>query len=316
MSRDQKIKIAMVICAVIVLCAVIITSTGWFSSSGIGGYANAEKYTAGATELKEGIKNLNVNWTSGKVIIAYHAENTVALQETAKRSLSEDEQMHWWLDGDTLRVQYAKAGIRWNMPEKTLTITLPEGMELDKAGIQTTSGDMEIPSLKAEKLELGSTSGSIDAAAEAEKIAAASTSGDVKIRLTSDADSISLGSTSGSLSLEAGTLKSISAGSTSGGISITVKECKDVSAGSTSGNIQVSLGSFEKLAAGATSGSITAKLPGEPGFTVKVDQTSGSFSSDLALTKNGNTYTCGDGSAKAEIGTTSGSIRIEAAEAK
>ena len=111
MNRDQKIKIAMIICAVIVLCAVIITSTGIFGSAGIGTYANADKYTAGGTEITDRVRNLDVNWTSGKVILAYHAEETVTLEESAKRSLPDDEQMHWWLDGNTLHVQYAKAGI-------------------------------------------------------------------------------------------------------------------------------------------------------------------------------------------------------------
>ena len=142
MSRDQKIKIAMVICAVIVLCAVIITSTGMFNGTGIGGYANADKYTAGPAEVTGRVKKLEVNWTSGKVIVAYHAENMVLLEESAKRELSENEKMRWWLDGETLRVQFAASGTHWNMPEKKLTITLPEGTAFENASIQTTSADV------------------------------------------------------------------------------------------------------------------------------------------------------------------------------
>ena len=316
MSRDQKIKIAMVICAVIVLCAVIITSTGMFNGTGIGGYANADKYTAGPAEVTGEVKNLEVNWTSGKVTVAYHAGNTVLLEESAKRDLSENEKMRWWLDGDTLRVQFAASGTHWNMPEKALTITLPEGTAFEKASIQTTSADVEIPALKAEKLELGSTSGSISASAEAKDASLGSTSGDVKVVFTGDTDSIKAGSTSGSIGIEAGTVKKIEAGSTSGGIGITAAECEETKAGSTSGNIYVTLGKLEKLSASATSGSVTAKLPAEPGFTLNADMTSGSFSSELALTKDGKQYVCGDGSGKVSIGTTSGNIRIEPYEEK
>ena len=67
---------------------------------------------------------------------------------------------------------------------------------------------------------------------------------------------------------------------------------------------------FRDLKIGSTSGTVTVKLPAEPGFTCRAGTTSGSFSSDIALTKNGSEYTCGDGSAKCTIDTTSGDIRI------
>ena len=38
--------------------------------------------------------------------------------------------------------------------------------------------------------------------------------------------------------------------------------------------------------------------------------TSGTFTSELPLSKNGNTYVCGDGSASCRIGTTSGDITL------
>ena len=314
MSRDQIIKIAMVVCVVVLLCAVIVTSTGLFGANGIGGYANAEKYTAGGTEITGGVKNLDVNWTSGRVIVAYHAEDTVKLEEKAERSLSDDEKMQWWLDGETLRIQFTKPGIRLNMPSKTLTITLPEGIRFENASIQLTSGDMEIPSLKADKLNLGSTSGDIAATAEAPEAKFGSTSGSLKIRMTGKSDRIRVGSTSGSVELEAETAGTISAGSTSGGIRITAAEADDVKAGSTSGSIYVRLGKMNSLNLSATSGSITAALPETPGFTAKVGTTSGDFTYDLALTRNGDDYVCGDGSGKVEIGTTSGNVRFERAE--
>ena len=312
MSRDQKIKIGMVICAVVLVCTVIITATGMFGSSGIGGYADAGKYTAGAAKITGTVRNLDINWTSGKVTVAYRTGSTVTLEESAKRALNDSEKMRWWLDGETLRVQFAASGTHWNMPEKELTVTLPEGISLGKAAIRTTSGNMDIPALRAENLELSSTSGDITAAAETPKAAAASTSGDMRIRLAADAESAALSSTSGSIRLEAGKAGSISASSTSGGISITAAEAGSVTAGSTSGNIDIALGKMEKLAVKATSGSVSAKLPETPGFTASLEMTSGSLTSSLAMAKDGKQYTCGDGSAKVSIGTTSGNIRIDA----
>ena len=61
----------------------------------------------------------------------------------------------------------------------------------------------------------------------------------------------------------------------------------------------------------STSGAVTAYLPEKPGFTCSVDTTSGSFGSGIALAKDGKNYVCGDGSAKCDIDTTSGDVRIE-----
>ena len=314
MTRDQMIKIGMVICAVVLLCAVIATSTGWFGSDGFASYANADKYTSGGTEILDIVKNLEVNWTSGRVNVAYHAENTVKLEETAQRSLSDDEKVRWWMDGDTLRVQFTKPGIRWNMPGKELTITLPEGIVLENAQIQATSAEITVPALKAEKLEIGSTSGNIEAAAEAKTATAESTSGDIKLKLSGKADSVRIGSTSGDISLEAEKAGSISAGSTSGGIGIRAEEAEKVKAGSTSGNIDVSLRKVLILDIGATSGNVTAALSETPGFTAEISTVSGKFTNSLALTKDGSRYVCGDGSTDVKIGTTSGNVRIEAVE--
>lgn len=316
MNRDQKIKIAMIICGVVLACAVILTFTGGFGVAGLGSYANADKYTAGETEVKEPVKNLDINWTSGKVTVAYHAENTITLRETAKRDLSEDEKLQWWLDGTTLRVQFTKPGIRWNMPGKELTITLPQDIQLEDVSIQLTSGDAEVPSLKAEKAELGCTSGHVDAVLDADNVTVESTSGDLKVTLKGAADFVRVGSTSGDIQLEAEKAGTISAGATSGKISITAGEAEKVKVGSTSGKINVSLRKVDILEIGATSGEITAALPENPGFTATVSTTSGKVSYDVALTREGDHYVCGDGSAQVEIGSTSGNVRIEAAPEK
>ncbi len=330
MSRDQIIKIAMVVCAVIVLCAVIVTSTGMLNVTGIGTYANAEKYTAGDTEISGGVRKLDVNWTSGKVNIEYHAENTVTLRETAKGNLSEDMKLHWWMDGETLRVQFAKAGIRLSMPEKELTVTLPQGIELEEAAISLTSGELTIPDMKVKKMDLGATSGKIICTVEAEeaevnttsgeqiltwkgkteKVKAGSTSG--SIRMTAeDVKEAELGSTSGSVRLEAEKAEKIKAGSTSGSVEITAADNRDTDISCTSGKVQVSLGTLRELRVSTTSGRITAVLPKEPGFKAEVTTVSGGFDAGMALTKHGDTYTCGDESGKVHLSSVSGSIRIE-----
>lgn len=314
MTRDQIIKIAMVVCAVVLLCAVILNFTGGFGTSGIASYDNADKYASGDTEINGSIRSLDVHWVSGKVIIATHSGNQVTLRETAARALSEDEKFQWWVDGDTLRVQFTKPGIRLNMPGKELTLTLPEGIDLENVKIEATSGEIEIPALKTDTLKLGVTSGSIQATAEAKKAEIGSTSGKHRIRLTGETESVRISATSGDIQLEADKAGSIDAGSTSGRISVTAAECDRTKVTCTSGTVEVRLGKFNTLEAGTTSGKITAALPDIPGFTAQIGTTSGKVSSDLPMKQEGDRYTCGDGSGKVTIHATSGDVKILRAE--
>ena len=89
---------------------------------------------------------------------------------------------------------------------------------------------------------------------------------------------------------------------------------KQAKLGSTSGDISVRLAAFERLDVDATSGGVTAALPSEPGFRAEIDVTSGDFTSDIALKRDGNLYACGDESAEVRIHTTSGDVRLDKSE--
>ena len=59
-----------------------------------------------------------------------------------------------------------------------------------------------------------------------------------------------------------------------------------------------------------------AALPETPGFTASLGTTSGSLEYTLPLSRSGDQYVCGDGSAQVEIHTTSGNIRVRPTEQK
>lgn len=329
-----------ILTAALIVVLVLLAAAAWlmFGRTAAGlEYPNADKYTVGSSAtISVPVNSLYVDWTSGQVNVKYHDGKDVVISETANRELSEDDTMRWWMDGGTLRIRYAKSGIRITVNlEKKLTVSLPAGTVLRSADIGTTSGDIIAPSLAADEIRLDSTSGNIDAGTAAKKLTASSTSGDVKILQESDIDTVTLKSTSGSVSCALdGSVKSVHADSTSGSIGLavsgTVENVKLTSTsgniypnlvyaekaefGSTSGSFNGSVVSFKELKIGTTSGNVSVNLAAEPGFTCKVSTASGSFSSDLALTKNGNAYTCGDGSASCSIDTTSGDIRIGKAE--
>ena len=329
MNKSTLLKTVMIGCALI-LIAVTALNVKSIIVSAANGFSHEKEYTAGNAVISDPVRNLDINWTNGKVDITYHKENTVTLTETSKKEIRPDDQMLWWLDGDTLRVQYAKPRFfQFSNQEKELTITLPEGSAFDEVSIDATSATLSIPSLQAETLNLDVTSGDILASAEAKKVSCESTSGDAELNIKNKAEEISFSSTSGDIKINAAGADEFETRSTSGLISVTADNVGTFKAGSTSGTIQAELGEAEKVKAestsgnislqiaglqdldiDATSGDVTAILPAEPGFTAHFDTTSGNVDYELPLTRKGSAYVCGDGSASVKIDTTSGDIKI------
>ena len=332
MSRSKTLTVGLIL----VLAGLAVAAWCMFGNAagGIGlTYENEKMYSVGDAKISGPVEKLDLDWTEGFVNIAYHEGSEVLLSETSPKALKEDDRFRWWLDGKTLRIRYAKSGVRLSVTslEKTLTVSLPEGMALTGADLSVTSADMRIDSLVAEELTLSSTSGNITASAVTKNLKASSTSGDMALTLPHGADTVALDSTSGNISCTLDYAVKVTAGSTSGGIGLTLAtgaetirthstsgntyidsaSVKDADLSSTSGSITARLAALEKLKIGSTSGSVTAKLPAEPGFTCTVHTASGSLSSALELAKDGNRYSCGNGSSDISIDTTSGGIRIE-----
>ena len=298
-------KIALIL--VLALCAVTLCGCAEITSLVNGGNGN---FSGGNAEINDRIESLDISWTSGSVKIAYHAESTVTLAETANRSISKDEQLQWKVEGTTLKVEYMKPGVRINSPSKHLVITLPEGISLKKVNIGCTSADIEVPSLTADTVILDSTSGDVSASVTAPDITAHSTSGDVKLTAGGKVNTLGLSSTSGALSADLDEVSRVSADSTSGKIRIAANMAGQLSAHSTSGNIHVALKRFDQADIGATSGDVTVELPAEPGFTLKYTPSSGKLNTEIPLSGSKENYTCGNGSAQITVDTSSGDLTV------
>ena len=331
----NKSKFLLVALIVVLLCLVSGTYSifGGKVSIGLAAFANADKYTVGDTEITSTVENLDIDWTSGKVNIEYHAGSGVSVSETANRDTSEDEKLRWWLDGTTLRIKYAKPQLTiFNNLKKTLTVSLPEGIVLKNVDIDTTSADIGVPSMTADEIKFDTTSGDVNAVITAKKLSASSTSGDLNVRQDSDINTAHFSSTSGTLAFTVPSAEKISMESTSGDISVTVPRTVgdlnlDSTSGSikpdiantdkakfssTSGDITATLVSFKDLNVDVTSGDVTLKLPEISGFTLDLDARPSKLKSSLAMVKKGDDqYVFGDGSARLRVSTTSGDVHID-----
>ena len=274
----------------------------------------AEQYNSGNATITDDVESIRISWTSGRVTFACHDGDTVIIEETADREIGGNDRMRWKMDGKTLVIEHDTPGffdfLNFGKPAKTLTVTLPKGLRLKKAEIAATSADIDVPELTAEEIVIGSTSGDVNAALTASTVYGESTSGDVTLKLNGKTEKVKMGSTSGRLSLTVEQAGEVDLGTTSGGMTLEAENVGSVKIGSTSGDVSVRVKTFEKMEIGATSGSVNAELSAEPGFTAEVGTTSGDFSCSMPLTKNGNSWSCGDGSAKLKIGTTSGDVKL------
>lgn len=329
MSNAVKTTL-LIVCAVILLAAALLAFRDVFAFAGYS-YDNAAAYTAGGAEIPGPVQSLDIGWVSGKVNIVRHSGNSVLISETSSGPISGDFQLRWQLDGGILRVRYAKNGFRtigWTQ-SKDLTVSLPEDADLDQLSVSASSADLSIPLLRAQAVQLTTTSGDITASVSAGSVHAVSTSGDLSLTLsgpvrelktTSTSGSVRIsaeeagfleaGSTSGSISVTAGTIDSLRLTSTSGNVQTAVGSLQSGQLTSTSGGITVSAEAMDSLNVSSTSGDVSVFLPAEPGFTASVRTTSGRFDYSLPIMKNGSSYTCGDGSKSVSIHTTSGNVRM------
>ena len=294
-------KKAMVMILVIMVC--LVAYHVWSFADG--------DFTSGGATITDAVESIEIEWTSGSVTVAYHDADTVILEETSDRPINGDDRMRWKMDGKKLVVEYnTPVFLRFFSPTKALTVTLPKGIILKKAEINATSADIDVPELIAEEVVLGTTSGDVNAAVNAPVVYGESTSGNVNLKLSGKTDYVKMGSTSGKLSLILEQAEKAELGTTSGGIHLEAENVKQAELGSTSGDINVKVRTFEQMKIGATSGSVNAELSAEPGFSAKISTTSGDFDSALPMSKDGDNWSCGNGSGKLEIGTTSGDVKL------
>lgn len=324
MRKSKFLIIALVVVLVAIICIIfcfpkqmglnkLLSNLGIIYS-----YDDAEKYSGGETSIAETVENLDVDWRSGNIKIEYNSSNEIRVTETGNRAITGDDQLQWWLDGTILRIRYVKdcKYLWFDNLDKTLTISLPKGICLNQVKLHTTSGNMDIPELTVDEAELTVTSGNISAALDARRITVKATSGDLKIRQEGTTDEVKIEVTSGTITADLANAKNVRIRSTSGDITVSGKVGEaDIDA--TSGKINARLDAFRKLKIEVTSGDVKATLPeNDGGFTCAASMTSGDFnySGFNKVSKDGKTYTFGDGKNDCTIKTTSGNIDIVSAD--
>ena len=299
-------------------------------------YKNSDKYTMGEAELPAGeISNVEIDWVSGEINVAYHTKDTVIFSETSNKTLNDKTTMYYFVDGDTLHLKFAKSGNR--IPSnlnKELTVYLPEGMELDEVAIDSVSADVNITGLTAEKTNVDTISGNIvfEDVTLIDQAKFDTTSGDITANLDGNLTTFSADTISGNMECTLTAAKKVEINSTSGELKLTMEESPEtLSTETVSGDMTFFLAGAEKIdlesingninlsssktpdaiSVDTVSGDVVFCLPENSDFTVNWDSASGSLNSDFAMKKEGASYIFGAGTNKYDMDTTSGDLSIE-----
>lgn len=291
------------------LCAGLLGCVAIHGVSSFNQYPDAEKYSVGNfSYTAEGITRVEVDWVAGSIHIKQSDKTTLQVEETGE--LTEEQQLHYLLEGGVLKIQYCVSGYTGTFPAKgkELTVEIPQGIDLS---VDSVSGDVELGDGSFGELKLDITSGEM---------------GFGRV----SADTCKLDTVSGGVRGEALLCERwLKADTTSGEVGIDRLECPHVDVGTTSGNINLCLYGQEaeiettsgsillKLEQGksveveSTSGSVTVELGDNlGGATVDFDSTSGALHADGYVMEQG-CCIFGGGSCEIQVETTSGSLTVK-----
>lgn len=303
-------------------------------------YKDAGNFKTGNATLAGEIEALNVDWMSGEVRIEYGDDQQIKLSETANMELDDSLKVHYQMVGRTLVVKFCASGEgeRLINLNKKLTIFLPADCEMNRIDVNTKNADVymgdilcgyesvvtgngcvETEAEKTQRLIVYTSGGSIDADLENTEIVQLNTVSGSIDAIVDNALDVSAVTASGPITLkQKGRTEKLRVESAEGKLDIKVNEVVSPSFNSSSGNIKIK---FKKLPAQAdvrsTSGKISIQMPKDAQFTATIKSASGDFGCDFDdVTRNGKTYTRGDGSFDLNLSTTSGNIKIKPIEDK
>ena len=269
-------NIKTIVCLLVfALCSASVCSCGVLDDIDNLTYEYWEKYTAGSAEITQELSALDLNWIAGNVNIVYGEGSTLSLSETSETELTETRQLRWWLDGTTLRVQFASYGFLTSTDlKKSLTVSLPSGLELSKIYVGTVSADVKADGLLGKSLEIVTVSGK------------ATLSG------AQISDKASFNTVSGKITAEFScALEEFNANTVSGGVDVEALSIESFKADTVSGEIYADFSEEVKaFAVHTVSGGVTLEVPEASAFTVKYNTVSGDFSSQIPTALESETY--------------------------
>lgn len=202
---------------------------------------NTVEYTTVTEKISSDFDSIDIDVNSAEIKLEHTGEKecTVTFYEPEKlRFKTEVENKTLTVSYDDSREWYEYINFDLNSPK--ITISLPKA-EYDKIGIETTTGNIDISSLKANSFDLITTTGNIradsvnvDGNADLE-----TTTGNIKLKDTIISGSLHINCTTGNIHFDCSDAADIYAETTTGNIKGTLLSDKVFSVDTTTGDIDV-----------------------------------------------------------------------------
>lgn len=278
---------------------------------------NAGSWSVGDGRISREVTAIVLESPDVEIQLKTSPEKDIVIAETSSSELSEDQQVHWQLDGTTLRIKYQNSF--WNIfgfllgeVKRSLTVTLPEDLVLDSLKISVASADVITDVLKAQEADFNSASGDVtlNLTGDMKKAEFSSASGNIKAILD-NAEEVRAEASSGNISLTMKTAKQMKMDTSSGDITVSADEAASLTLKTASGDVNMSLARASEDAAVVTaSGDVVLTLPENADITLEYSTASGDFTTSLPMTASNHTYISGTGAGHMKITTASGDISV------
>lgn len=317
MNRTIR-NILIVACAMLLAGAVFIAaafalgvdlkkqwSIGDFSTVNIGmggqiGYRDWTNAYSGDGSYRlnaEGVESVDLKWIAGNVSVIVYEGSDIKIEENALSDITEEVALRYGTENGTLYIQYCAWTVSGNLPEKNLTVSIPQtlAMNMDTFNYDASSADLSVSNLTVRRFAFDASSGSLAA--------------DDLVAETADLDSSSgwIGFT--------GKFTKLNAGSTSGTVTIVSNgEAESTSVSTSSGDVFL-VGSFGDLTVDTTSGRVSSygnlADGGEAAASELPDTRIVANSADIDTSSGDVTMRCSI--PRVNIGTTSGRVMLDCA---
>ncbi len=284
----------------------------------------------------EGIRNLEIEWTSTFVVFNIWDEDTIQLLESGTQLA-----MTTSVKGDTLYVK-RDTGMQLSSSSVSNAFRIDDsgiklgGLEINNSGISwgdleiddsgISWGDLEIDDsgIRVDGTEISgsnsniSSNGSSCLVVSIPKSLAKNGLDSITINVVSaevemidiNAKELSLTSVSGNCTVD-GTFDDATVSTTSGEVFF-AGTFTDGMFNTVSGDLDITArDAMRSFDANSVSGEILLSIPADTGFTLEFDSVSGDFySGNFSVRENGEKYTCGDGAVKLRVDTVSGDLSL------
>ena len=173
----KRVSSFIVVITVILLLAASLTSCQLSYN-----YDDAHKYTAGEAAISARVSDIEIDWLTCKVEIEQYDGDEIIFKDVSEHDIRQSEQLHYYLDGTTLKIKYAKSGvIKIENEYKSLVLLLPKqgnydievntvsanvyvnapNAQFNEVSFSTVSGNIEINSIINDELSVETVSGNV-----------------------------------------------------------------------------------------------------------------------------------------------------------